>query len=199
MTIRADCVLAESLAGAIAVGEANETERDAYRGHLASCSRCVSDLGGEKEIERVMSVLARAREDERWEPDLRAALRRGRAPHRAWRWGLALATAVLAIVALRATETPRPVGAPAQAISAQEARALAVLNTQTASQRQGRAESLTLGGGATLSTAFEVNVDERGTPLRCRITVSSGDRVLDRSICSTAMRAHYSVQTPKGR
>jgi hypothetical protein len=74
MTSRADCTRAEGLAGAIAIGEAGEAERDAYRAHLAECARCLHELGGEREIERVMTAVGQARDDECWEPDLRSTL-----------------------------------------------------------------------------------------------------------------------------
>jgi hypothetical protein len=194
MTSRADCALAEKLAGAIAIGEASEGERDAYRAHLAECPHCVNELGGEREIERVMSAVERARETECWEPDLRAALARRRAPRLAWTLVGALATLVVVLLALRVAPTPRAT-APAPVISAQESRALASLGTQSAPRREGRAESLSV-GTASFSTTFDVTVDERGAPVRCTITKSSGDRAFDQSICSAAMRSHYAPQPP---
>ena len=192
MTIRADCVQAEGLAGAIAAGEASQTEREAYRWHLASCPSCLNNFGGEREIERVMAVISRAREDERWEPDLRGALRQ-RAPRRGWVWAAALGVAVVAALALRATQIPKTVP-PQHLVSALEARALAALGTESASPREGRAESLAV-GTTTLSTSFELSVDERGVPVRCTITKSSGLRALDESVCRAAMHARYSPQT----
>jgi Gram-negative bacterial TonB protein C-terminal len=95
---RNDCARAETLAGAIALEEATDGERDAYRRHLSACARCVETLGGEREIERVMSVVAQARDEESWEPDLRAALRdRTRMRRNAWKLGLGVGTAALAI------------------------------------------------------------------------------------------------------
>lgn len=93
------CSRAEALAGAIALGEATDAERDDYRRHLAACSPCIAALGGEREIERTMAAVAAARDSEVWQPDLRAALRRpswvGR---KAWR----IAAGALAIVAIAA-------------------------------------------------------------------------------------------------
>lgn len=63
-----DCGRAEILAGAIALGEASDGERDEYRRHIASCASCLETYGGEREIERVMSTVAQARESEIWEP-----------------------------------------------------------------------------------------------------------------------------------
>jgi hypothetical protein len=95
---RIDCARAETLAGAIALNEANDGERDAYRGHLSACSRCLEAFGGELEIARVMSVVAQARDEESWAPDLRAALRdRTRMRRSAWRLGLGVGTAALAV------------------------------------------------------------------------------------------------------
>jgi TonB family protein len=73
------CDRAEVLAGAIALGEANETERDEYRRHISACESCLQSLGGEREIERVMDVVAQARESEVWAPaPVRATVRRPR-------------------------------------------------------------------------------------------------------------------------
>jgi hypothetical protein len=194
MTSPTDCTLAERLAGAIAAGEAGDGERDAYRFHLASCARCVDELGGEREIERVMSAIAMARDSESWEPDLRSAVAGRRAPRRSWALAGVLVAAAVAVVAFRTTQAPPAVAPPHAVISAQEARALAALDTQTAAHREGRAESLTVGSATTLSTMFQISVDDRGRPVRCTIAQSSGNPVLDRSVCAAAMRAHYSLQ-----
>lgn len=189
ITSRVDCATAERLAGAIAIAEASDEERDAYRAHLAGCARCVRELGGERDIERVMSTVARARDEERWDPDLRAVGRQP-VPNRRWMWAGALAAAVAAIVSLRLIETPKPAAPPAHVISAQEVRAIAALGTQTATPHEGRAESLAV-GSATLSAALRVSVNARGVPVRCEITRSSGDRALDESVCAAVMRAHH--------
>jgi TonB family protein len=112
--------------------------------------------------------------------------------------------------------------------SAREKRSIAALRTQqTAAPPAERAESLAvfpssvsirdvfpLGGenaivprpapiayseNATGTTAFEVNVDERGVPVRCTITKASGYLVLDEAVCRAAMRARYSPRTIDGR
>lgn len=69
------CNQAEVLAGAIALGEATDAERQAYRGHVATCSACLRANGGEHEIERTMACVGRARADETWDPDLTASVR----------------------------------------------------------------------------------------------------------------------------
>lgn len=189
MMSRSDCITAERLAGAIAVGDATEAEREGYRRHVATCSRCVNELGGEREIERVMSVVAQARNDERWDPDLRSRLARRPAPRRVWVWAAGFAALVALAAGLHSVETAQP-PATAQATSAQEARAIAALDTQTGPRREGRAESLTV-GTTTISTSFAVSVDQRGVPVRCTITKSSGLRGLDESVCRAAMHAHY--------
>lgn len=66
----------EAIAGAIALGEATDEERREYREHISSCARCLDALGGEREIERVASRVAEARESEVWEPELRAVAKR---------------------------------------------------------------------------------------------------------------------------
>jgi len=63
---------AEIIAGAIALGEATDAERIAYRQHLAQCVACLRALGGEHELERVSGRIADARASEVWEPDVRA-------------------------------------------------------------------------------------------------------------------------------
>ncbi|MGA9946478.1 MAG: TonB family protein [Candidatus Cybelea sp.] len=194
MMSRADCARAEALAGAIAIGEAGEGERDAYRAHLAECAQCLRELGGEREIERVMNAVGQARETECWEPDLRSTLARRPQSHRVLAFAGVLAALVVAFFVLRPAPTPRA-GAPAHILSAQETRALAALGTQTAPAREGRAESLAV-GAATFSTTFDVTVDGRGSAVRCTITKSSGDRAFDQAICHAAMRAHHAPQTP---
>jgi TonB family protein len=99
--IQTDCVRAEVLAGAVALGEASDVERDEYRRHLSGCQSCISGLGGEREIERTMRVVALARETENWEPDLRAAVRLGRVRRVRFAWGVGLsALAAVAVVAV---------------------------------------------------------------------------------------------------
>ncbi|MGA8533430.1 MAG: energy transducer TonB [Candidatus Tumulicola sp.] len=95
-----DCARAEITAGAVALGEASEIEREAYRRHLSSCRHCVSGLGGERDIERTMQVIAQARETERWEPAVQRTWRdRVAAKPYVWRFALA-AAATAAIVAI---------------------------------------------------------------------------------------------------
>jgi hypothetical protein len=171
MTNQIDCALAERLAGAIALGEAGEAEREAYRAHLAHCAHCLHELGGEREIERVMSVAAQARDEERWEPDLRRLMKGRRNARWAWAAALALVAAVVLTVGIRQFEKPSlAVAPPPPQISAQEARALAVINTQSAPPHEGRAESLVVGSAATYSAAFDVSVNRHGVPVRCTIT-----------------------------
>ncbi|HEY5340625.1 MAG TPA: TonB family protein [Candidatus Aquilonibacter sp.] len=62
------CARSEVLAGAIALGEATAAQRDDYRRHISSCTRCLDALGGERQIERVMARVVQARESEVWEP-----------------------------------------------------------------------------------------------------------------------------------
>jgi len=53
--------------------------------------------------------------------------------------------------------------------------------------------------GAEGTTAFEVSLDQRGTPVKCTITKSSGYAVLDDAVCAAAMKARYSPRTLDGR
>jgi TonB family protein len=89
------CSRAEVLAGAIALCEATEAEREEYRNHIATCAACLAALGGEREIERVMTTVAQARDGETWEPIARRLGEGSRA--RVWRTGAAVLAAALAI------------------------------------------------------------------------------------------------------
>ncbi len=91
------CNQAEVLAGAIALGEATDAERQAYRGHVATCSACLRANGGEREIERTMACVGAARDGETWDPDLAAGVReRMNGRKRLWRTGLTVAGACIA-------------------------------------------------------------------------------------------------------
>lgn len=199
MTMRDECSSAETLAGAIALGEAGDAERDAYRAHLSACPSCVERLGGEREIERVMALTAQARDDERWEPDVRKALIRGRDSRRAWRWAAAAAAVVIVAGGAFSLKSGGGLAPQQQTISAQESHALAALNTQTGPRREGRAESLVVGSAAPVTTSFTLSVDARGTPLRCTITKSSGDAALDRAVCRAALHVRYTPRGTSGR
>ena len=90
-----NCSRVESLAGAIALGEASEAEREEYRQHIASCAVCLRALGGEREIERVMAAVSKARDAETWEPLPRRLGERSRG--RFWRTGAAVLATALAV------------------------------------------------------------------------------------------------------
>jgi TonB family protein len=53
--------------------------------------------------------------------------------------------------------------------------------------------------GAEGTTAFEVAVDERGTPTKCTITKGSGYASLDVAVCKAAMGAKYTPRTVNGK
>ncbi|HEY6325169.1 MAG TPA: zf-HC2 domain-containing protein [Candidatus Cybelea sp.] len=190
MMTRCDCARAETLAGAIALGEADEAQRDAYRSHLATCERCRADLGGEREIERVMATVGEARGAERWEPDLRGARMRARARYGTWRWVAALAAAAALIVGVRALERPPSSTVVAQNGAATQqaaARAVAALNNQTLPRREHEAQSLAF--APTSSTMeFKLRLDGRGASRRCVVAKSSGSRALDEAVCAAALR-----------
>jgi TonB family protein len=305
------CTRAETLAGAIALGEATIAEREEYRRHIAGCARCLEELRGEREIERVMATIGAARESETWAP---VPVRwREPARSRARVWGTAAfavcSAAALALslhatigapvhpdlvghapmvvasehdsvfhVALetRAHSKPKPIlvaAAPAPKRAA--APRLVVVHsvitrrgnnvTQTtiattevadapipqmtappsnvpiwrrdeamprsdvpspAPVLTGRAESIAVapvqivrdvepvGGDAAINprpapiayaenaygtTAFEVTVDDRGLPVRCAITKSSGFAALDVSVCKAAMAARYQPRLINGK
>ena len=317
-----DCARAEILAGAIALGEASENERDEYRRHIAACVSCLGVLGGEREIERVMETVHRASDSEVWEPvPLRAGERRARTVRRAWTFGVS--TAVIALIAslgihtllaanvppvtvaaneaapaqpqsfhvtlehraqpaapvtkpklappqpkivvvhnvvtlkqtdrpetkapVHTTETTVAADTPASAAPAPQPKtrssnvpvwrrdaalpraqdsAVNVARADTPPVLAGRAESIAvapsytvrevvpIGGdtainprpaaiayaqGAEGTTAFEVTVDERGNPVKCTITKSSGYLSLDDAVCKAAMKARYSPRAINGR
>lgn len=88
----------EALAGAIALGEATEDERRTYREHIASCSRCLGEFGGEREIERVAATVAQARESEVWQPELGdVVLHRTRKRRRAFSFGASVLGTALCV------------------------------------------------------------------------------------------------------
>lgn len=60
----------ETIAGAIALGEATDNERTEYREHIATCAQCLNAFSGEREIERVAKTVGAARESEMWDPVL---------------------------------------------------------------------------------------------------------------------------------
>ncbi|HEY5257692.1 MAG TPA: energy transducer TonB [Candidatus Baltobacteraceae bacterium] len=92
------CPSAEVLAGAIALGEATDAQRESYRLHLSGCEACVRALGGERGIERTMATFRDARDGETWSPELTRSIRDRMNPRgRAIRWG---AGALAACVAL---------------------------------------------------------------------------------------------------
>jgi TonB family protein len=302
------CSRAEILAGAIALGESTEAERDEYRNHIATCASCLAALGGEREIERVMSTVAQARDAETWEPIPRRLGERSRA--RVWQTGAAVVAAAIIVslgahtllattvrvpsfepkvaaaehvttpfhlalerrphaaataVPVLAKATARPpsivvvhnvierhgnkvtqttttqtevadapvpqVTAPASNVPIwrrDEAMPLQRSSAQPATTTAPvlRAESmavtpvavvrdvLPLGGDAAIkpqippiayaegaqgTTAFEVQVDERGNPTKCTITKKSGYLALDNAVCKAAMAARYSPRTVNGR
>jgi len=92
------CDQAEILAGAIALGEASDAERQSYRGHVSTCAACLRANGGEREIERTMAQVAIARDGETWDPDLTALVReKMNSKKRILRVGISFASACIAI------------------------------------------------------------------------------------------------------
>jgi TonB family protein len=97
-----ECGRAEITAGALAIGEATDAQRDDYRRHLSRCNICLTTLGGERDIERTMRLVARARDEESWTPEARVVIvRQTDFKRRVWQFGLA-AAAALAILWLGA-------------------------------------------------------------------------------------------------
>lgn len=149
------CSRAEMLAGAIALGEATDSERDAYRRHLAICAPCIAALGGERDIERTMATVAGARDSEVWEPDLRAAFRRPQTSGvRRWRWAAA-ALAVAAVAAGFRVIAFHP-GAPAVPVAAHPAAAVALVSHRAAAARPAVRKSVVVAAAAAPATRMVV-------------------------------------------
>lgn len=92
------CRETEIVAGAVALGEATDTQREAYRRHIAACAACLSAYGGERQIERTMESVSHARNSESWDPDLVRLVRQKIAhPTRFWRAGFSVAAAAIII------------------------------------------------------------------------------------------------------
>lgn len=302
------CSRTEILAGAIALGEATQAQREEYRKHIATCASCLDAFGGERDIERVMSTVAQARDSETWEPAPQRLGQRTRA--RQWRTGAAVLAAAIAVsfglhvllaavvhapaiepkvasvepattfhVALEhrphvtavlqapvakpspvprsmvvvhnvverhgnkvtqtTTQTTVVAQAPIPHVTAPASnvpiwRRDEVMPSQKGAQAEttavpllaGQTESIAvaplttvrdvmpLGGDAAIkprpaliayaenaqgTTAFEVAVDERGTPTKCTITKSSGYLALDVAVCKAAMVARYSPRLVNGK
>lgn len=93
------CREAEIAVGAIALGEATQAQREAYRAHIASCAACLRANGGEIAIERAMDCVARARDAETWDPDMTRVVRdRIARPSRAWRHAFGTLAVCVALV-----------------------------------------------------------------------------------------------------
>lgn len=191
MKVAANCATAEILAGAIALGEAGDEQRHAYREHLSTCRRCLTAIGGEREIERVIGIVAQARDQERWQPDLRRA--RARVPRHgyAWKWGAGLtAAAAIFVVAIFATQRHAPV--VVHSVATLDQAALAAVSTQAFPQRVHSSESIafTSSQAARSTITFEVKLDNQGKPTRCTVIKRSGRASLDAAVCNAVMRAH---------
>jgi hypothetical protein len=184
-----NCASAEILAGAIALGEAGDEQRHAYREHLSTCRRCLSQIGGEREIERVISVVAQARDQERWQPDVRRALGHLAGRRRAWKWGAGVAVAAACMVVILATQRHAPV--VVHSVAMPDLGAVAALGTQSMPQREQRAESqaFTSAQAARSTITFEVRLDARGRPAGCTVIKHSGPASLDAALCNAVMRA----------
>ncbi len=190
MKLASNCAAAEILAGAIALGEAGDEQRHAYREHLSTCRHCLAAIGGEREIERVIGIVAQARDQERWQPDLRRARARVSSRRHGWKWGAGLATAAVFVVAIVATQRHAPI--VVHSVATQDLGPVAALSTQTFPQREHRAESLafTSAQAARSTITFEVRLDARGKPARCTVVKHSGRALLDAAVCNAVMRAH---------
>lgn len=189
MKAASNCTQAEILAGAIALGEASDAQRHAYREHISTCGRCLAAIGGEREIERVIALVAQARDQERWQPDVRRGSARVPSRRHGWKWGAGLAATGVFTLAVLATRPHAPV--VVHSVAMPDLGAVAALGTQTQPPREHRAESLvfTGTGRADRTVTFRVSLDRRGKPTRCTILEHSGRASLDAAFCHAVMRA----------
>ncbi|HZZ65482.1 MAG TPA: TonB family protein [Candidatus Baltobacteraceae bacterium] len=141
------CDRIEALAGAIALGEATEEERLAYRRHIAQCAPCLNTFGGEREIERVARTVADARESEVWEPQLKGvSTARASRRYRWWRFAAAGVTSlVLAGAAVHAlvpqrTSVPHPAVARVMVADANVSRERPVIEQRTVAPQRPAAQ-----------------------------------------------------------
>jgi hypothetical protein len=191
------CTRAEILAGAIALGEASDAQRHEYREHLSICPHCLAAIGGEHEIERTIGLVTRARDEERWQPDLRGSFARP-ARHLGWQWAAGLAIALVLFAAFAVTrhpgrvETASAVPVHAAIATQPDARAIAQLGTQVMQHREHRAESLafTAAAPAHRTITFRVRLDEHGKPVHCAVVSGSSNDKLGASLCDAVMRTH---------
>ncbi len=88
----------EAIAGAIALGEADDAQRREYREHLSSCARCLKEAGRRARARTRRCDGRRRAEDEKWQPDLRNAVA-SRMQRRAYnlRYGFGIAGLCLAV------------------------------------------------------------------------------------------------------
>ncbi|MBV9234081.1 MAG: hypothetical protein JO030_08570 [Candidatus Eremiobacteraeota bacterium] len=115
---------------------------------------------------------------------------RARVRYYLWGWSALAAVLVVALTASALTQhhpTAAPQSVHAQTIARDDARAIAVLDTQTGPRREHQAESLAVGPAiATRRVTVQLTIRAQGNPTRCIVTSSSGDRALDLALCRVA-------------
>lgn len=197
MRIGADCGQAEVLAGAIALGEAGDAERNAYREHLSVCRRCLVSIGGEREIERAMSVIGQAREQEHWQPQARSLFSRAKSRGPFVRWSAAVVAALLVVFVARQGYQSYPVvvnsvtpPAKTSVTAEQEARVVAALGTQSVPKREHHAESLAFSAreNAAQTITVKVSFDAAGKPTHCKGVHHASSQKLVATLCDMVMR-----------
>ncbi|HEY6485663.1 MAG TPA: hypothetical protein VIX83_04710 [Candidatus Cybelea sp.] len=197
MRVGAGCGEAEILAGAIALGEAGDAERNAYREHLSVCRRCLVSIGGEREIERVMNVIADARAQEHWQPQTRGLFAGAKSRRPFLRWGAAAAAALLVVFVARQGYQSHPAvvhsvtPAAQTGVSAeQEARVVAALGTQSVPKREHHAESLAFSAreNAAQTITVKVSFNAAGKPTHCKGLHRANSQKLVATLCNMVMR-----------
>lgn len=114
--MRSDHSRFDSLAGALALGEASTEEREQFEAHAADCRPCREQ--GADELIAVRERITTARDEETWRPSLGSALmsrirdqrsRRSRLTFRALGWSVALSLALEAAFVSGLTSYAGPV------------------------------------------------------------------------------------------
>ncbi|MFY9709381.1 MAG: hypothetical protein WAK88_04360, partial [Candidatus Cybelea sp.] len=159
--------------------------------------RCLVSIGGEREIERVMSVIGQAREQEQWQPQARSLFSRAKSRAPILRWSAAVVAALLVVFVARQGYQNHPVvvnsvtpPAKTSVTAEQEARVIAALGTQSVPKREHRAESLAFSAreNAAQTITVKVSFNAAGKPTHCKGVHHANSQKLVATLCDMVMR-----------